>query len=409
LALSAPSNAQERNYRVDHLFNRLVVVPSDPIDAYERAGYDWLERYYNPLGAFREVYLISPLERGTRQAYGMTIIAASAKDFQSQLRKVEPDVVRAYGGYWPADLVCKNRLPDVPVVVSVHDTNPELLHPSIAYADLVICMSRAIAVKVRALGTPPDRIRIMPNRVDLSVFRPITDETKLESLRSEFPSGKAILHVGRKTTQKNLETIIGALRILPPEYYAIFIGAGDERPYRTLADRAGVADRCYWKESVPNSDLPVWYSWAACMCTPSLWEGFGIVFIEAAACGGAIVTSDIAPMNEYLEKDVSACLVENFEDPKAIAQGIRKVCEDPEYRRTIQEGAIKAAQPFDRQRIDEQEIAIYREALAKPPRVLTAGESRALRVSTVAHLFKVGLKRLFSRFGRALAVTRAVL
>jgi glycosyltransferase involved in cell wall biosynthesis len=390
-------------------FDRLVVVPSDPIASYENAGQDWLERYYNPLGAFREVYLVSPLESGTRQAHGMTIIAASAKEFQSQLRKVEPDVVRAYGGYAPADLVCQNRLKDVPVIVSVHDTNPDLLHPSIAYADLVICMSHVIASKVRALGTPPDRIRIMPNRVDLSVFRPITDGTKLESLRSEFPPGKAILHVGRKMPQKNLETIIGALRILPSEYYAVFIGAGDDRSYRALAGRAGVADRCYWKESVPNSDLPVWYSWAACMCTPSRWEGFGIVFIEAAACGAAIVTSDIAPMNEYLERDVSACLVENFEDPQAIAQAIRKVCENSEYRRKIQEGAIRAAQPFDRQRIDEQEIAIYREALAMPPRVLTASESRALRVSTSAHLFKVRLKRFFSRFGRALAVARTVL
>jgi glycosyltransferase involved in cell wall biosynthesis len=394
---------------VDHLFNRLVVVPSDPIDAYERAGYDWLERYYNPLGAFREVYLISPLERGTRQAYGMTIIGTAKSEFQSQLRKVQPDVVRAYGGYWPADLVCENRLAGVPVVVSVHDTNPDLLHPSIAYADLVICMSRAISTKILVLGAPPNRIRIMPNRIDLSVFRPVTNGTKLESLRREFPFGKAILHIGRKTEQKNLETVIRALGILPREYYAVFIGAGDEMPYRALAERTGVADRCFWKESVRNSDLPAWYSWAACVSTPSRWEGFGIVFIEAAACGAAIVTSDIAPMNEYLEQDVSACLVEDYEDPKEIAQAIRKVCEDADYRRAIQEGAIKAAQPFDRRRIDEQEVANYREALAKPPRVLTARESRVLRVLTAAHLFKIRLKRLLNRLGRALAFVRTVL
>ena len=394
---------------MDHLFNRLVVVPSDPIEAYERAGYDWLERYYNPLGAFREVYLISPFEHGTRQSHGMTIIGAAKREFQSQLQKVQPDVVRAYGGYWPADLVCQNRVAGMPIVVSVHDTNPDLLHPSIAYADLVICMSRAISTKVIALGTTPERIRIMPNRVDLSIFHPIANETKLEALRNEFPSGKAVLHVGRKTPQKNLETIICALGILPREYYAVFIGAGDETPYRTLADRTGVADRCFWKESVRNSDLPAWYSWAACMCTPSRWEGFGIVFIEAAACGAAIVTSDIAPMNEYLEKDVSACLVEEFENPEAIAQAIRKVCENSEYRRTIQEGALKAAQPFDRQRIDKQEVGIYSGVLAKPPRVLTAHESRALRISTAKHSFKIRLKRLLNRFRRTSVFARTVL
>jgi glycosyltransferase involved in cell wall biosynthesis len=390
-------------------FNRLVVVPSDPIATYQRAGQDWLAGYYNPQGAFREIYAMSPLERGRREAFGMKIIGVDRQSFATVLRELKPDVIRAYGGYWPADLVCRNRIPETPVLVSVHDTNPDHLHPSIAYADIVICMSHVIAAKVLSLGTAPDRIRVMPNRVDPSLFHPITDETKLAALRREFPAGRAILHIGRKTKQKNLETIISALGILPDEYYAVFIGAGDQMPYQSLAERTGVADRCLWKESVPNSELPVWYSWASCMCTPSRWEGFGIVFIEAAACGAAIVTSDIAPMNEYLKKDVSACLVENFEDPKAVAQAIRKVCENSEYRGTIQQGAIRAAHPFDRHRIDEQEVQIYREALATPPRILTARESRRLRVLTSAHLFKVRMKRLLNRFGRAFAFPRTVL
>src|SRR2546422_4783059 len=92
-------------------FGRLVVVPSDPIEAYERAGYDWLERYYNPQGMFQQVFALSPLEKGERQAYGMTIIGVKEQDFSDMLRKIRPDVVRAYGGYWPADLVCRRRLP----------------------------------------------------------------------------------------------------------------------------------------------------------------------------------------------------------------------------------------------------------------------------------------------------------
>jgi glycosyltransferase involved in cell wall biosynthesis len=383
--------------------SRLVVIPSDPIAAYEAKGIGArLETYYNPKKFFSEVFALSPLESGTREVYGMTIIKTSFREFPDRLRRLQPTIVRAYGGFWPADLACQARMPGVPVVVSVHDTNPDLLHPSTAYADIVICMSHVIASKARALGTPADRIRIMPNRIDLSVFRPITDETKLESLRSEFPPGKAILHVGRKTEQKNLETMIGALRTLPPEYYAVFIGAGNETPYRALAERAGVADRCYWKKSVRNSDLPVWYSWAACLCTPSRWEGFGIVFIEAAACGAAIVTSDIAPMNEYLEKDVSACLVENYQDPKKIAQAIRKVCENSEYRRTIQEGASRVAQPFDRHRIDDQEVGIYGEALTSVPRLMTQADRLRLRGSMLVHRERVRVRRFRKRVSAVL-------
>jgi len=225
---------------------RLVVVPSDPIEAYERAGHDWLERYYNPQGMFREVFALSPLEKGERRAYGMTIIGVAEREFTDMLRRLRPDVVRAYGGYWPADLVCRHRLPDIPVVVSVHDTNPALLHKSVRYADLVICMSNIVARKVIALRINPDRIRILPNRVDTDIFHPIQDRAALESVAKRFPPGKHILHVGRKSMQKNLDTLICALQLLPEDYSCIFVGQGDRSPYLSLAESLCVSERCFW-------------------------------------------------------------------------------------------------------------------------------------------------------------------
>jgi glycosyltransferase involved in cell wall biosynthesis len=103
------------------------------------------------------------------------------------------------------------------------------------------------------------------------------------------------------------------------------------------------------------------------MCVPSRWEGFGIVFIEAAACGAAIVTSDIAPMKEYLTHEVSAHLVKEYENPTALARAISQVCENSEYRRRLSAGAIKAAQPFDRSIVDAKEVAIYQEAMNLAP------------------------------------------
>ncbi len=345
----------------------LVVIPSDPIGAYEQAGFDsWLESYYNPGKMFSEVFALSPLEKGECQAYGMTILGVPEREFPRVLRDIRPDVVRAYGGFWPADLACRYRVPGVPVVVSVHDTNPALLHKSICYADLVICVSAGVEKLVLAKGVDPKRIRRLPNRVDTKVFYPRKDDERFQSVASQFPPGKHILHVGRKSHEKNLDTLIQALQFLPTDYSCIFVGRGDVAPYVSLAKQVGVADRCFWVESVKNSELPLWYSWCDCFCVPSRWEGFGIVFIEAAACGAPIVTSDIAPMNEYLSHDVSACLVKEYENPRALAEAIRKVCEDVKYRETLSTGAVKAAQPFDRAVVDEMEVAIYREALALP-------------------------------------------
>ncbi len=347
---------------------RLVVIPSDPIDAYKRKGIDsWLESYYNPQKMFREVFALSPLEKGERRAYGMTIIGASERGFSKVLRHIRPDIVRAYGGFWPADLACRYRLPDVPVIVSVHDTNPSLLHRSVRYADLVICISAAVEELVLGKGVDPKRIRRLPNRVDTKVFYPIRDEDRLRSIARRFPPGRHILHVGRKSHEKNLDTLIRALQFLPADYSCVFVGLGDASPYISLAEQIGVADRCFWVGSVKNPELPLWYSWCDCFCVPSRWEGFGMVFIEAAACGAPIVTSDIAPMNEYLTYDGNACLVREYENPSALAEAIRKVCEDTEYRQTISAGAVKAAQRFDRSIVDAMEVAIYRDSLAMPP------------------------------------------
>jgi len=345
---------------------RLVVVPSDPIAAYEAAGYDWLERYYNPEGMFAEVYALSPLETGERQAYGMTIRGVPEAGFTGALREIGPDVVRGYGGYWAADLVCARRLPSVPVVVSVHDTRPDLLFDAVPYADMVVCMSRAVADLVIARGTRPEKVRLLPNRIDPEIFRPRPAE-ETGDVAARFPPGRYLLHVGRKTEQKNLETVLGALALLPDDYKGVFVGLGDDSPYRALAGRLGVGARCFWESSVKNDALPRWYSWCDCLCVPSLWEGFGIIFIEAAACGAAIVTSDIAPMNEYLTADVSACLVKDFRSPQAVADAVRRVCEDAPYRAVIKRGAAQAARPFDRRLVDAAEAALYREALALPP------------------------------------------
>ncbi len=312
---------------------------------------------------FGDVFVLSPLEDGVRKAYGMTIVGVPEREFHRVLLDIRPDLVRAYGGYWPADLACRYRIPGVPVVVSIHDTDPSLLHRSVRDSDLVICVSMAVKRQVLELGTDPARIRLLPNRVDTSVFRPIKDSAATQHIDSRFPDGKHILHVGRLTHQKNVDTLLRALGLLPSDYSCVFIGSGDKDRYASQAQEIGVSDRCFWIDSVENSELPLWYSWCDCMCTPSRSEGFGIVFIEAAACGAGIVTSDIAPMNEYLTDDVSACLVANYENPRALAEAIRKVCEDDHYSRRISMGAVRAAQPFDRDLVEAAEAEIYREAM----------------------------------------------
>ena len=341
----------------------LVAIPSDPIEAYEEQGLYFLKEYYNPGSFFDVVYALSPYEPKDRFAYGMHIVSIKSCDFKAKLMEIKPDVVRAYGGYWACDLACKNKIPDIPVIVSVHDINPDLLYSSIRKADMVICMSEVVARLVLSRGVPKEKIRILPNRIDLDIFKQIELLDFNFVLERGLPEGRHVLCIGRQTEQKNIDTLVKAMTCLPKDYSLILIGGGDSGPYKELAQELGVVARCFWLGFVPNEELPWWHSWADCFCVPSRWEGFGFVFIEAAACGNPVVTSNIAPMNEYLIHNESAFLVDDYENPETVACAIRKVCEDNEYRKQIQTGGISAAQKFSRSDIDAIEVSYYNEAM----------------------------------------------
>ena len=348
---------------------RLLVIPSCPFAAYEAKGTaDWLERYYNPAGAFPEVHAFTPFESGERHGYGVAIHGAPKSSLERIIQELRPDVVRAYGGFWPAQLALTKTPANIPVVVSVHDTRPHFARPFVRFADLVLCVSTAVKQRALKCNTPERRIRLLPNRVDREVFSPRgSDETA--AIARRFSAGKNILFVGRNSEQKNIDTLIRAMRHLSTEYRAVFVGPGDPGPYRRLAAECGLGDRCHWVGAVANDDLPNWYSWCDCFCAPSRWEGFGLVFAEAAACGAAIVTTNIAPMNEILTHDISAYLVDDYENSRAIACAIHEVCENEPFRQRISTGALAAARRYDRHEIDELEVGFYEEAMA-------AGSSR---------------------------------
>jgi glycosyltransferase involved in cell wall biosynthesis len=322
-------------------------------------------------------------------------VGTSERDFPRRLAEIRPDLVRAYGGYWAADLCCRERLGGVPVVVSVHDSNPKLLRPAVRYADRVLCTSWQVAQLVASFGVEGGRIRLLPNRIDPEVFRRVADPTPAVRRLGDFPDGRAIVCVGRAVPQKNRDTLIRSLARLPDDYFAVLVGRGDVEGDRQLARREGVAERCFFLESVANEELPALYSWAACVCNPSRWEGFGIVFIEAAACGAAIVTSDRPPMNELLGPD-QALLVRDIEDPDALAKAISSACEDETLRAGIVQRVREAAEPFAADRVSAQEIALYEEVLAAGP----PGLARRLRTFAWRFWNRRILRRVRGRLSR---------
>lgn len=346
---------------------KLVVFPSDPMETYIKLGqtYDYFDNYFNPGGYFDEVYSLSPWGEKEKERIGNVIyIKASPANFRKIILKIQPDVVRAYGGYHCSDWAAMNKISGIPTVVSVHDTNPSLIFDSIKYADYVICMAECVKMAVlEKVSFDNRKIWVMPNRIDTKLFSRKEDKEGFKELNDRFGAGRHILHVGRKSRQKNIDTLIKALEYLDNDISIIFVGRGDSREYIDLAKEVNVLDRCYFVEAVKNEELPTWYSWCDCFCTPSRWEGFGFVFIEAASCEAPIITSNIAPMNEYLTNEKNAILVDDYENPKEIARAIVKVLEGGENISNIKRAARDVGLQFSKEIVDKQEMDIYKEII----------------------------------------------
>lgn len=340
----------------------LAVVPTDPIEAYEKKGTSsWLEEYYNPNKFFDKVYALSPFEKKEQFKYGMQIIPTKANKLKRTIQQLGIDLVRAYGGYSACDFACRNKVKGVPVVVSVHDTNPKILYDSIILADVVLCVSRVVRELVLTKVKDQERVWILPNRVDFEVMKP-TDKDR-QDLNDKFPFKYKILHVGRKTQQKNLETVISSLSYLGKDSCLIAVGLGEDARYRQIAVEQGVADRCFFIDSIPNDELAKYYSFADCLCNPSRWEGFGVVFIEALACESRVITSNISPMNKFIVDGYNGILVDDYENPESIANAIRECCENEALSTKLKNNARSSVQSFSKTRIDTLEASYYEQVL----------------------------------------------
>ena len=344
---------------------KLVVVPNDPLQAYIDAGYPDLTEYFNPLGYFEEVYCLSPWEPVERELFGMKVIPTHPAQFARRVKELGADVVRAYDVI-AGRVACDNRVEGIPFIVSVHDIDPNRIPVGgLPTPDYFMAISQAVKDFLIQNGADPQKILPFANRVDVDIFKPITDADQKQAFEALYPGKYRVLFVGRLGSQKNLDNFIKALPYLGKDYQFIIVGKGDKSPYLKMAEEGGVVDQCHFVDAVPNHELAKYYSFSDCMCTPSRREGFGIVFIEAMSSGAVVITSDIPPMNEFITDGESGILIKDYENPAAIADAIRKACEDQTLRAILKENTRKAAFPFSKEAVDQQEITIYQQVVGK--------------------------------------------
>jgi D-inositol-3-phosphate glycosyltransferase len=206
-------------------------------------------------------------------------------------------------------------------------------------ADLLIASTEDESLDlVNLYGADPERVFVVPPGVDLTMFQPID---RVEARRKiGYGPERLVLFVGRLERLKGVDVAIHALALLRDRNHddvrLLILGEdskdGDESEkerLKAVATEAGVRDRVDFLGSVAHHELPYFYSAADLTVMPSYSESFGLVALEAQACGRPVVASNVSGLRSVVRDDVSGYLVDN-QDPAAYAERIGRLLDDPE-------------------------------------------------------------------------------
>jgi glycosyltransferase involved in cell wall biosynthesis len=200
-------------------------------------------------------------------------------------------------------------------------------------ADAIVAVSEFTRTEaVELAGVSPDRVRVVPNGVDV-VFGP-------DGQRAE---GDYVLAVATLEPRKNLGRAVAAARELGVEL-------------RVVGARGwGGVDVDGWVGEIPDAELAALYRGARCVVYPSLYEGFGLPVLEAMACGTPVVTSLGTAMEEVAGE--AAVLVDPL-DVSAIAEGMRAAVA---RRDELVPLGLELARSFTWHRAADAVVALWRE------------------------------------------------
>jgi teichuronic acid biosynthesis glycosyltransferase TuaC len=296
----------------------------------------------------------------------LAIVAAVLPRLRRQIRDGRDfDLIDAHY-FYPDGVaaVLLGRALDRPVVITARGTDLNLI-PTYAVprcwiqwaaerAAGLVTVSAGLRQRLVALGTPPERVRVLRNGVDLATFRPPADrEAARRALGFVRPT---LLAVGNLIPLKRHALIVEALADLPGVDLAI-VGDGPERPrIEALTRRPGLADRVRLLGRLPQEKLPDIYGAADILVHPSLREGWPNVLLESMACGTPVVATDFDSAGEIVAAPEAGRIVAEA-TPSCLAATIREVLTAPSQR----EATRRYAEGFDWQVTTTGQIALFRD------------------------------------------------
>lgn len=243
----------------------------------------------------------------------------------------------------------------------------------------------------RYYGASPERMHTIPCGVDVELFRPLDPEASRRELGLD-PSRPVLLWVGRLEKLKGVDILIGALAQLDERDFTLLIVGGDERAGELRAEleaqarEAGIAENVRFTGAVAHDELPVYYSAADVCVVPSYYESFGLVAVEAMACGTPVVASRVGGLVSTVTDGVNGYLIP-WRCPEPFAERLEVLLHNPELRANFSRSARRSVERFRWRSVALQVATVYDSVLAAhPSRARTNGAAFGKEVYEAALL-----------------------
>jgi D-inositol-3-phosphate glycosyltransferase len=254
-------------------------------------------------------------------------------------------------------------------------------------ADRIVAATPAELAQLQWLyRADTSKVEIVPPGVDISHFYPIPQDEAKEFIGLQ-PCDQLLLFVGRIEPLKGIDNLIEAIAILRRQgvYVSLSVIGGDPdqvvvshdgaetkrsvefnmpemKRLQEMRTRYGMEDLVAFLGRRSQDTLPYYYSAAEAVVVPSHYESFGMVALEAMACGTPVVASQVGGL-AYLVQDGETGYTVPADDPQALADALNRLLKDPEMRARMGLKAAEFAKEYAWSKIAARIIKIYEQAL----------------------------------------------
>lgn len=247
-------------------------------------------------------------------------------------------------------------------------------------ADRIVAATRAELAQLQWLyQVNPQKVVVIPPGVDLSHFYPIHPDEAKEFIGVR-PIDHNLLFVGRIEPLKGIDTLIEAIAIIHqrgimelfPICLSVIGGDPDLSPetasaemtrLKAMRERYGLQDMVALLGRRSQDTLPYYYSAAEAVVVPSHYESFGMVALEAMACGTPVVASEVGGLAFLVQDGVTGYTVP-FNDPVALADRLMALISDATLRQRMGKQAAVFAREYSWEKIAARIVELYEEVQA---------------------------------------------